>query len=46
LRGTPETGADEFDGGEIVFWAPVMTAGDVAEPFDPIEEACDEEHLR
>ena len=36
MRGTPETGADEFDGGEIVFRAPVIAGGDAAELLDPV----------
>ena len=34
--------ADEFDGGEIVSWVPLIAGGDAAELCDPVEEAFDE----
>lgn len=42
LGGGPNAGADEFDGGAIVFRALVVARGGASEVFDTVEEALDE----
>ena len=39
LRGAPDAGTDEFDGGEIVFRALVVAGCNAPEMLDAIEEA-------
>jgi hypothetical protein len=42
LCGAPDAGADELDGGEVVFRALIVARGDASEALDAVEEALDE----